>query len=87
MVFFKDIFIIVIDYLMYIVWCFIKFLFFGYFIFLLMEIEFYKSFFLYGFVMVMGICVYIGVIVIYYYVYWCDMYGIGIGSVLKGLIY
>ena len=83
----KDAMIIVLLYLASLLWRLSRPLFLGYLISSLMETEPHKSFLLYGFVTAMGICAYIGATAVHHYAYRCDMYGIGIGSALKRLIY
>ena len=84
---FKDAMIIVLAIVLYIVWRILKPLFLGYLISSLMEPEPHKNLLLYGCVIAMGICAFIGTAAMHHYGYICDVHGIGMSSALKGLIY
>ena len=83
----KDAMIIVLLYLASLLWRLSRPLFLGYLVSSLVEAEPHKSFLLYGCVTAMGICAFIGATAVHHCGYQCDMYGIGISSALKGLIY
>ena len=83
----KDAMIIVLLYLASLLWRLSRPLFLGYLVSSLVEAEPHKSFLLYGCVTAMGICAFIGATAVHLCGYQCDMYGIGISSALKGLIY
>ena len=84
---FKDAMIVGLVRALYIVWRILKPLFLGYLISSLMEAEPHKNLLLYGCVMAMGICAFIGTAAMHHYGYICDVLGIGMSSALKGLIY
>ncbi|XP_022806198.1 multidrug resistance-associated protein 4-like [Stylophora pistillata] len=84
----KDAMVIVLLYVISLLWRLSRPLFLGYLIYSLMnDAEPQKSLPLYGCVMAMGICAFIGVSGVHHFSYQCDLYGIGISSALKGLIY
>ena len=83
----KDAVIILLLYVVSLLWRLFRPFFLGYLVSSLMEVEPQKSLLLYGCVMAMGICAFIGVSGVHHHSYKCDVYGIGISSALKGLIY
>ena len=72
----KDAVIILLLYVVSLLWRLFRPLFLGYLVSSLMEAEPQKSLLLYGCVMAMGICVFIGVSGVHHHSYKCDVYGI-----------